>query len=475
MKVSCGPLHTSPVPVQLNLRRVKVSNETVRGSPKKYMLSKQMPRSESLLFERALGIVPGKLFEFNMKRWQVLQSCGLFKSLVAKTSRNEDGTVSLFIEGEELPSIHFAPEASIGASLENPEISGGVHFRDSNFRGLGQSIDIMISAFKEGLEKGVGNLSPSYRISWTDGIKGRPSHVSLAIEEEHTLEYSSDMGLSNFLDYKSKSATMLRKAQLIFTGIREPKDIENSKIGEIQYKVEPYAYKIGGDPLYKKGTAEMDSNQKSILLTGSKIRFTRPTISNYFPTISIFQDFGVKKDATSRLKYRSIGADITSPYIEIASSFEKNNNIRALAKLKLNSLLSIGKGCIPSFHYTNFANPGYLRGFSHPDFSSSRMTAYSLLKADVHFVGIPWLIGTPGVFLDAGIFRGFSHDKGKETKTENNFVQKMDKKIHDIGGDKIGTQIAVGVFLKGGGLRCDIGWPCSSKISPKVSLGLDLE
>lgn len=60
--------------------------------------------------------------------------------------------------------------------------------RDRNFRGLGEQFEILVSAFKEGVEKGVGDLPPSYRISWVDGISGRPSSMRAGIDADHSIE-----------------------------------------------------------------------------------------------------------------------------------------------------------------------------------------------------------------------------------------------------------------------------------------------
>ena len=101
---------TSGVPIVLNVKK----------SDKGPCISKP------LFFQRALDIEPGSAFTFNMDKWKELAKCGLFANLTAQSSIAPDGGVALSISGTELPSTYFTPEASIVASLESPEVLGGV-------------------------------------------------------------------------------------------------------------------------------------------------------------------------------------------------------------------------------------------------------------------------------------------------------------------------------------------------------------
>ena len=64
------------------------------------------------------------------------------------------------ISGQELPSIRFTPEVTVGASLTHPEVSGGVAFEDRNFLGMGQKMEFA-AAKKEGQQAGLAELPPS--------------------------------------------------------------------------------------------------------------------------------------------------------------------------------------------------------------------------------------------------------------------------------------------------------------------------
>jgi len=135
------------------------------------------------------------------------------------------------ISGQELPSIRFTPEVSVGASLTNPEASGGVAFEDRNFLGMGQKVEFAV-AKKEGQQAGLAELPPSITakvchcivvswchyvvvslcygqslnsclppiqfpltvtfnpaplpLQWSDSNVGRPSKVSVGFNEQHT-------------------------------------------------------------------------------------------------------------------------------------------------------------------------------------------------------------------------------------------------------------------------------------------------
>ena len=117
---STGLLSSSRAPIILNLNRV-ATNET--GLIK---LPKAGVRTKTLFFERTLGIESGKPFNFDIEKWKAIQRSGLFRNLTAKAAPVGTNEVILKISGQELPSIRFAPEVSVAASIDRPEVSGGV-------------------------------------------------------------------------------------------------------------------------------------------------------------------------------------------------------------------------------------------------------------------------------------------------------------------------------------------------------------
>ena len=68
------------------------------SSEKVYERAKDPFRTKPLLFKEALGLNPGKAFKFDMSRWRLLQNCGLYKDLSAKTL-SKDGEVTLVVAG----------------------------------------------------------------------------------------------------------------------------------------------------------------------------------------------------------------------------------------------------------------------------------------------------------------------------------------------------------------------------------------
>lgn len=113
-------LLSSRAPIILNLNRV-ASNET--GLLK---FPKASVRTKSLFFEKTLGIESGKPFNFDIEKWKAIQRSGLFRNLTAKAAPVGSNEVILQISGQELPSIRFSPEVSVAASIDRPEVSGGV-------------------------------------------------------------------------------------------------------------------------------------------------------------------------------------------------------------------------------------------------------------------------------------------------------------------------------------------------------------
>ena len=83
-------------------------------------------RTNPNFFQMTLGIEAGKPFNFDIDKWKAIQRSGLFKNLTAKAVAVGTSEVVLKVSGDELPSIRFSPEVSVAASIDRPEISGGV-------------------------------------------------------------------------------------------------------------------------------------------------------------------------------------------------------------------------------------------------------------------------------------------------------------------------------------------------------------
>ena len=74
--VAEGSLITSArVPVRVELDRVRIkTNGTDPGGSRAYETMGKAARSKPLLFQQALGLEPGKPFNFDLTKWRVLQN-----------------------------------------------------------------------------------------------------------------------------------------------------------------------------------------------------------------------------------------------------------------------------------------------------------------------------------------------------------------------------------------------------------------
>lgn len=117
---------TSNQPIILNIKRLSnVHNYNSSINDQDYKNKLKNGRTNPSFFLSVLGIHPGQPFEFNLQKWKAIQHSGLFYNLTALSKLTPHGVV-LNISGYELPSISFSPEATLVASIDNPEIIGGV-------------------------------------------------------------------------------------------------------------------------------------------------------------------------------------------------------------------------------------------------------------------------------------------------------------------------------------------------------------
>ena len=486
---SAGPLVASKNPVQLILKRVSIrQNETtLENGDKGYIPvtepSDKKPRSRPLLFQQALDLEPGKPYVFNYPKWRMLESCGLFRNLSA-TTRSQDGQLTTIVTGTELPSITFSPSVQLGASLENPEINGGVLLRDNNFRGLGERFELIVSAFKEGLEKGVGELPPSFTVKWIDGIKGRPNSVTACWDEDYGLEDAKDLTLRVLSSSAASKRiqVMKRNVKVTFDGMRTLGDAAGDffKGSGVTYSVEPFQCET--KPLH------VDKSVESSTLSGAKIAVThypKPSLK-WWPSIGITHEVGINtRGSGAKDKYQTLGVDVTSQNMVIKETVTTPGTKTTppqghitFAKLKLKNLLTRGEGRVPLLHLANFDDPRYLRGYNEDSAVrfgasasasasgalSNRKRAFSVLKAEVQNSGIvEW--GIPGLFLDAALFRD-AVGVGGSDGCENSWG------LRSAAG--LSAQMAAGLSVKSSGFRLDLAWPLRrAGIKPRLYLGPD--
>jgi len=432
-------------------------------------------RSKPVLFQNVLGIVPGTPFQFDLSKWRLLQACGLFSNLTAKTV-SRDGELVMIVSGDELPAIQFAPEVALGAkTIEKPEVSGNLLFRDNNFRGTGDRIELMYSAFSKGIED-TGELPPSIRFKWIDGIRGRPNSASFSLEEDHVMEdgfnaVPSALGLK-LSSLKKKVQLAVVKASMTLQGTRTPP--ESSTLGQVKYELEPYNIEI----------TSSSSSQPNLKLSGAKFKVsTKLTSSLPISNVEVTCDHGVLKSSsrktTHNAKYSQAGVDLTSNeahLFSIRNSTRKSEELyRIVGQAKWRFMKSWGSGCLPFYHHAPIEDPQYVRGYSNSGAFHPRVPRYSILKLDAFLQG--WSLGTPGVFIDAGTFNGLLKPVPVEQEKHSwsLFGASSSSSSSDTQNVAPEKQVTLGLSLKSHGLRLDVGWPCSSKsLTPRFYLSVDV-
>lgn len=470
-------LRASKNPIALNLRPiVQVVNVTSTTGVKTYKVATDKAiRSLPVLFQNALGIYPGVPFQFDLSKWRMLQSCGLFANLTAKTIKS-NGELFLAISGDELPAIQFAPEFAVGAkTIEKPEVSGNLLFRDNNFRGLGERVELMVSAFSKGIEAGSGELPPSFRFKWVDGIRGRPSSVTFSFEEDHVLEDSFNTvpiscGLSSL---KGRVQLAIQKISVNFQGVRNPK-LMTPYANEVRYELEPYDIGIGSE----SSAVDSSSGNRNSHLSGAKFKFSFINPFSSVKSIDLLGDIGTWMNFQSpgsatktHELYQQTALDIVSspiPLLQVAKT-RSTPPLEVVGQAKLRLMRSWGAGCLPLYHHAPLDDPQYIRGLSNPSFQP-RMPEYALLKGDAYLHG--WSFGIPGVFIDAGMFKAVRAPKPVASKSSVFGGTKTTATLHSGSLLEMGKQVTIGVSLRSHGLRLDVGSPCT-KLQPRVNLALD--
>lgn len=176
--------------MQLRLTQLVLSQSFFREFLALPLESKFRSNLYCILLDSHYGCRP---FEFRMDRWRLLQQCGLFSNLSLVVKHHAGEGVLMEISGTELPSIRFSPEVSFQASIERPQVSGGISWVDKNFLGLANQLEVVFSK-KEGRERGTAGLAPSYLVRWRDRNLDHPdSSVSLSIEGDHSIEECNDV------------------------------------------------------------------------------------------------------------------------------------------------------------------------------------------------------------------------------------------------------------------------------------------
>lgn len=114
----------------------------------------------------ALGLKPGKPFQWDPSRWGLIAESGIFKRVLqANPQRMHDGTVQLQILATEAASRHL--EYGVTKSLYTGSWEGEIDFQHDNLFGGGEALGLQ-------LRRGTKDTEPSVRVHYTDGNFGLP-------------------------------------------------------------------------------------------------------------------------------------------------------------------------------------------------------------------------------------------------------------------------------------------------------------
>lgn len=116
--VLCSRLQTRWNPVVVNV----LKRTSTHGSN----TSVDIPgRTSPVLIQQIMDLKPGAPFHFNWEKWRAIVTSGLFHNVSVQTCDSKLGAY-LNITGYEAPSVTISPEVTVKASLESPEVHGGV-------------------------------------------------------------------------------------------------------------------------------------------------------------------------------------------------------------------------------------------------------------------------------------------------------------------------------------------------------------
>ena len=477
---------SAQLPFTLNLQRVERSPE--KGAQTYRVAYGKIARSRSFLFEKVLGIYPGAPYVFDMAKWRLLQTCGLFSNLTARTVLKKNGDVVTIISGGELPSMQFAPEVALGAkSIEKPELSGTLMFRDNNFRGLGERIELLVRTFQKGIESKTSGLPPTIRFKWHDGIRGRPSSVTMSVEEDHSLEDASNIMIVSQsgpnLDQKSQHLVLAAsRMSVVFKGLFNKlptmTTAPSSSQSSFNYELEPYN---------TRATVTSDDQTTTLKstfhLSGAKLKLTALLKGWHYGLYSaeLVADYGLLKKvnnpdpsalpAPSSAPYRHASISLTSREFPLRQfRLDEDNLFDLTGQLKVRGLQAWGQGCIPLYHHTAIEDPLYLRGFADKALLP-RVPEIGVLKADAYLLG--WSHGIPGVFLDAGVFTGLLNPVDRK---ETRWWRRSGSSSNNLAfAQELRKVTTLGVSFRSHGFRFEMGWPCLSRPStlPRLYLTID--
>lgn len=184
-------------------------------------------RTKASRIAAAMGMKPGKPFQWDNVRWQKITGSGLFSRILQATPKPMgDGTVQLHIVATEAPSKHL--EYGVGKSLYTGGWEGELDFEHANLLGGGETLGVSV-------RRGTKDAIPSIRLKFNNGRLGLEGGYDIeAFSEfigdegdvEDTLEQPE--GLIRLPDYNKDTLVSRRGTTLRVRNPIDPKTIRHT-------------------------------------------------------------------------------------------------------------------------------------------------------------------------------------------------------------------------------------------------------
>lgn len=219
----------------------------------------------------------------------------IFTNLTLSAELDESGDIQFVIDGLEKSTRTFSPEISLSSNSNGAKTSGGIHFLDQHYRGMGELLEVTASQNDDD-ESILFSAVPNIQIQWSECGIGKNTVLSFGYDQtqnNHRLKqlYLDELMLSPVgasrpspistsswpIDYKQLN-TLSKK---LYTSI--VKANENSRLS-----VEPYLSQDNIGFKYKYINMDSrftdarytDNNNKHFQILQSGVKF----IYDYFPT-----------------------------------------------------------------------------------------------------------------------------------------------------------------------------------------------
>lgn len=512
---------TANDPIILKLQRLEIEkknrtefNANSSISFPKLIPINLLPRSKAALFSKALQLKPNTPFTIDLYNLQELQSSKLFTNLTIRPLINGN-RVMLEVLGSERPSIHISPEVTVSASLDRPEVSGGIIYEDHNFRGLGEKFEFYVGK-REGKEDGTFDLPLLVRAQWSECRLGSMCSISTGLEQDGTREDATDIvpifhqpsfspaaddarptnsakqSLVDQLDDKScvlsedtggastaslvnlfssrlpvRAEVLTRRLWMRISGSVpfgfSNQDRKNSRQrSAIGLTVEPYVHQMMAMLPMQLSRSMPRSSYDS---TAYGVKSTMQYVSKGGYSSKVWSDDGITSNSGAHAPFRVLGARVSLPAlrrelnVQLPSWFPLNKRQLRIPTVWMSSISAtrvVGNGAMPILHLVKAGASRILRG--HSDRSKTNTLGGNVengiderLNGYIALHGDVYVGDKLGAFIDTGFYSGAL-------------------------SQEMGISTSLGVSVRSQGLRCDVAWAMGGDpLRPRIHLSADAQ